>query len=385
MSGAQNLVTRGQTRKRKESIKTKHPVTLKSKQKSPSSAHLKQGNQFQTKMDGDFVFVAGAPANPQVERDEDKEDRKKSNAEAALKAKPIESGELKKYRGKDLDTFIAEHHHRFIIDEYEDEDSSDEEEDAEPITAEEAEIQLETVAAPEVAEIVTIETIKHEPPTEVDHDALAKCSECNQLGFEDINDVIKHVEEKHSLNDIEEDLFVCKHLTGWNCDFYNVEIEAFKEHLRGHDLIEKNELASILVGLESALKNHLKQDDKRNETTQELLERAIYMTKKKMEVEQNSFVKITGQMQDHLNAQCAKAQERHKEVEQMMASLSTGQTKIREHQHQHDELKELLELHIADTEAHRGEMQDIFNMIIKILVRIECKISEMNKQGENKQ
>lgn len=299
MSGAQNLVTRGQTRKRKESIKTKHPVTLKSKQKSPSSAHLKQGNQFQTKMDGDFVFVAGAPANPQVERDEDKE----------------------------------------------------------------------------IAEIVTIETIKHEPPTEVDHDALAKCSECNQLGFEDINDVIKHVEEKHSLNDIEEDLFVCKHLTGWNCDFYNVEIEAFKEHLRGHDLIEKN----------SALKNHLKQDDKRNETTQELLERAIYMMKKKMEVEQNSFVKITGQMQDHLNAQCAKAQERHKEVEQMMASLSTGQTKIREHQHQHDELKELLELHIADTEAHRGEMQDIFNMIIKILVRIECKISEMNKQGENKQ
>ena len=299
MSGAQNLVTRGQTRKRKESIKTKHPVTLKSKQKSPSSAHLKQGNQFQTKMDGDFVFVAGAPANPQVERDEDKE----------------------------------------------------------------------------IAEIVTIETIKHEPPTEVDHDALAKCSECNQLGFEDINDVIKHVEEKHSLNDIEEDLFVCKHLTGWNCDFYNVEIEAFKEHLRGHDLIEKN----------SALKNHLKQDDKRNETTQELLERAIYMMKKKMEVEQNSFVKITGQMQDHLNAQCAKAQERHKEVEQMMASLSTGQTKIREHQHQHDELKELLELHIADTEAHREEMQDIFNMIIKILVRIECKISEMNKQGENKQ
>ena len=299
MSGAQNLVTRGQTRKRKESIKTKHPVTLKSKQKSPSSAHLKQGNQFQTKMDGDFVFVAGAPANPQVERDEDKE----------------------------------------------------------------------------IAEIVTIETIKHEPPTEVDHDALAKCSECNQLGFEDINDVIKHVEEKHSLNDIEEDLFVCKHLTGWNCDFYNVEIEAFKEHLRGHDLIEKN----------SALKNHLKQDDKRNETTQELLERAIYMMKKKMEVEQNSFVKITGQMQDHLYAQCAKAQERHKEVEQMMASLSTGQTKIREHQHQHDELKELLELHIADTEAHRGEMQDIFNMIIKILVRIECKISEMNKQGENKQ
>lgn len=353
MSGAQNLVTRGQTRKRKESIKTKHPVTLKSKQKSPSSAHLKQGNQFQTKMDGDFVFVAGAPANPQVERDEDKEDRKKSYAEAALKDKPIET--------------------------------TTKPSEAEPITAEEAEIQLETVAAPEIAEIVTIETIKHEPPTEVDHDALAKCSECNQLGFEDINDVIKHVEEKHSLNDIEEDLFVCKHLTGWNCDFYNVEIEAFKEHLRGHDLIEKNELASILVGLESALKNHLKQDDKRNETTQELLQRAIYMMKKKMEVEQNSFVKITGQMQDHLYAQCAKAQERHKEVEQMMASLSTGQTKIREHQHQHDELKELLELHIADTEAHRGEMQDIFNMIIKILVRIECKISEMNKQGENKQ
>ena len=43
----------------------------------------------------------------------------------------IESGELKKYRGKDLDTFIAEHHHRFIIDEYQDGDSSEEEEDAE--------------------------------------------------------------------------------------------------------------------------------------------------------------------------------------------------------------------------------------------------------------
>ena len=43
----------------------------------------------------------------------------------------IESGELKKYRGKDLDTFIEEHHHRFIIDEFGDEDSSDEEEDAE--------------------------------------------------------------------------------------------------------------------------------------------------------------------------------------------------------------------------------------------------------------
>ena len=229
MSGAQNLVTRGQTRKRKESIKTKHPVTLKSKQKSPSSAHLKQGNQFQTKMDGDFVFVAGAPANPQVERDEDKEDRKKSNAEAALKAKPIE-------------TTIKPS-------------------EAEPITAEEAEIQFETVAAPEVAEIVTIETIKHEPPTEVDHDALAKCSECNQLGFEDINDVIKHVEEKHSLNDIEEDLFVCNHLTGWKCDFYNVEIEAFKEHLRGHvnekyyrlsqDVLERTKIASILGAIES--------------------------------------------------------------------------------------------------------------------------------------
>lgn len=43
----------------------------------------------------------------------------------------IESGELKKYRGKELDTFIAEHHHRFLIDEYADGDSSDEEEDAE--------------------------------------------------------------------------------------------------------------------------------------------------------------------------------------------------------------------------------------------------------------